>query len=156
MKKISVRFRLTLVALVFLLNAGCAKSSLERDLVNASGTGNIQETKRLLSLGANVNGKDNTLDAWTPLIAAVDSEHKEIVELLLNAGANPNIHDGHGRTALFYVLRRENGSEIIKSLILAGAQTEEFLEEIQALGDSNLNRIAFEDALKHKREGMKK
>lgn len=46
---------------------------------------------RLIKQGADVN-KRHTL-GWTPLLVAAVNEHYDIVEILLEAGADPNLPD---------------------------------------------------------------
>jgi ankyrin repeat protein len=139
-------FLLTLISIVVLLVSSCTKRSLDRDLINAAGTGNIEEIKRQLTLGANVNCRDNTLNSWTPLIWALYNGRDQAVPILLNAGADPNIRDKSGRSPLFYVLRRPDGAPMIRALIMAGADTKGCIEEIRTLAPNDPNRIAFEAA----------
>ena len=47
---------------------------------------------------ADVNKQNK--DGWTPLHSACCSGHKEIVEMLIRAGADIYIQDNRGRTAL--------------------------------------------------------
>ena len=142
-------------AFLLVFTAGCRKNSAEQDLINASGIGDIQEIKRLLTLGANVNAEDTTLDHWTPLMWAVYSDQDLAVRVLLDAGADPNLRDATGKTALFYALHRQNQENIIKALILAGASAKEFLPEMQLLPSNYPSRVALEEAL-HLREQRSK
>lgn len=76
-------------------------------LLWAAAEGDVAEVRALIAGGANVNryGPDET-----PLIAAAsrgyDAAHKEIVKLLLDAGANINATDIYGRTALQSAARK--------------------------------------------------
>ena len=49
--------------------------------------------------------------------------HKEIVETLIQFGANTETKDNRGRTPLIYAILNDN-KEIAKTLIQAGANTE--------------------------------
>lgn len=55
------------------------------DLIQAAKKGDINEVRRLISEGANVNAKDN--DGWTPLHWAVKNNHSTTAEVLLDNGA---------------------------------------------------------------------
>jgi len=74
-------------------------------LVLAANSGDAAQVKRLLDLGATLDGR-GPQDA-TALIAAVmsDREAAQKVSLLLAAGADPNLADAHGRTPLLLAAR---------------------------------------------------
>lgn len=59
----------------------------------------------------------------TPLSFAVQHSSAEVVALLLDAGADPNHADRHGRTCLHQLLlcRRPDAELLVRALILAGA-----------------------------------
>lgn len=139
---------LTLGALC--LFGGCGKSP-EDKLIEASAAGNVQEIQRLLSLGVNVNCVSRALDKSTPLIWAVAQRREKAVTALLAAGADPNLRDAHGKTALFYAFsNQEDLSGIIKPLVLAGANTVEYKAMFATLPENNPNRVAFEQASKER------
>jgi ankyrin repeat protein len=134
----------------FVLFSGCGQRTLEKQLIIASQDGNVQEIKRLLSLGVNVNCKQRfSPDAGTPLIWAVRCRQEKAVEVLLAAGADPNIKTRTGQTALFQAIGgyQEDNSRIIKDLILAGANTDEDKKGFESLWPDNTNRVAFEQAI---------
>jgi ankyrin repeat protein len=75
----------------------------------------------LLENGANINDKEvrDTID-HTPLIVAADGGCKDIVEILLEAGANIEHRNDQGETAL--IAAAQNGhKEIVQMLLDAGA-----------------------------------
>ena len=78
---------------------------------------------------------------------------------LLAAGADPNLRDAQGKTALFYAFsNQEDLSGIIKPLVLAGANTVEYKSMFATLPENDPNRIAFEQASKERmtsKEGNK-
>ena len=74
----------------------------------------------MLSRGANPNIQDN--NGNTPLHAAVHSNNKKIVRLLLTHGANPNIQDYFGDTPLHIVVKEDGyRDEIVRLLLNHGA-----------------------------------
>jgi ankyrin repeat protein len=65
---------------------------------------------------------ENNHKTTTPLILAVKRGVKEIVESLLEHGANPDLQDANGRTALMYAI--EYNRDIVPLLIRYGADTQ--------------------------------
>jgi ankyrin repeat protein len=61
--------------------------------------GNIEAVKQHLDAGTDVNAK-NDKDGGTPLHEAAMQGHKQIVELLIAAGARVNAVDFEGETSL--------------------------------------------------------
>jgi uncharacterized protein len=66
----------------------------------------VEKTKLLVARGANPNVTGD--DGLTPLIAAADRGDTQIIEALLNAGADVNAQDGNGNTALLELLEPAN------------------------------------------------
>ena len=48
-----------------------------------------------------------TPEGVTPLMIALDNDHNDVAKLLLDRGANPNVWDWWGRTALYIVIDRK-------------------------------------------------
>src|SRR5690606_38019087 len=57
-------------------------------LTRAAKTGDLAAAEQLLNLGAHVN--QINADGYSPLMAAVEMQHLELVRLLLQHGAKPN------------------------------------------------------------------
>ncbi len=89
----------------YMLAQGARGATLNVALVLAANSGDAAQVKRLLDLGATVDGR-GPQDA-TALIAAVmsDRDAARKVSLLLAAGADPNVPDAHGRTPLLLANR---------------------------------------------------
>ncbi len=108
-------------------------------LIEAARSGNLDEIKRLLSLGAAVNAQDK--NGITPLIAAAGGGHPESVEFLLTVGADPNLKNTDNETALM-AAARICSPEIITTLLKNGADA----NQKDSLGYAVL-KTAFEQKL---------
>ena len=78
---------------------------------------NIEVANYLIDKVDNINGNS---DDGTPLMAAVVKGHLEIAKSLVKAGADPNLTDANGATALHYAVMFNN-QELATLLIEAGA-----------------------------------
>jgi len=92
------------------VNASADKSMSLRIAANS---GRLEEVKRLLNEGADVNAR--AMNGMTPLILAAWMGHTEVVELLLRHGADINAKTNTGSTAL--KLATERGHEKIVALL---------------------------------------
>ena len=109
-----------LIALVSLLMfMGCAQTkSVNETLFAASKQGNTNSIQKLIKKGADVNYvcKETSCQGWTPVMIASAENHPDAVKLLLEAGANPNVQNQYGRTALHFAVNY--GFEPIVNLLL--------------------------------------
>lgn len=78
-------------------------------LAKASGEGNIDLVKELLSQGADPNLYKDMGEP--PLLWAIRSSNDDIVKILLDAGADPNFKTSEGVTPL--MIAQENGANVI-------------------------------------------
>ena len=113
--------------------ADTINNDLDADLIKAAFSGELQEVKRLLEKGANVNAKrDNGI---TALMGASIEGHQEVVELLLakEADVDAKVYFfGHTSGATACDLASEKGhKEIVKLLVRAGAFHEEKAEAVR-------------------------
>jgi ankyrin repeat protein len=93
------------------------KRHLNRAFLDAIVASDHKEVQRLLSEGADPNARDSEHDQAAIILAASFGD-REIVEVLIGAGAEVEAPDDSGRTALFFT---EVGSEIFSTLISVGA-----------------------------------
>ena len=127
--------RLKLVLIIFLLvgvaNTPAVEAQIADDkltpLMRAAETGNVDDVRKLLKAGANVNEALGRLGI-TALTFAAARGHLEVAKLLLDAGADPNAAGGVAHVGFFTVLNHamnphnKNRLEIIDTLIAAGAR----------------------------------
>jgi ankyrin repeat protein len=127
-----MRLRLVLIfLLVVVANTTAVQAQIADDklspLMRASEAGNVDDVRRLLKAGANVNEALGRLGITALTIAAARG-HLEVVKLLLDAGADPNAAGGVAHVGFFTVLtyamnpHNQNRLEIIDTLIAAGAR----------------------------------
>ena len=90
----------------------------DRALRDAIAKGDIESLKRQLAAGVDVNLK--AARGWTPLHNSVDTDDKEIVELLIKNGADVNATHNGGGTPLHWAARKGH-KEIVELLISNGA-----------------------------------
>ena len=90
-------------------------------LSDAVRTGNIEDVKKLLAAGADVNAKDMYED--TPLYEAVKLGYKGIAELLLANGANVNVKNNVGWVPLHMATALDH-NEIVELLVTNGANVD--------------------------------
>ncbi len=97
------------------------KESVNQEIFfQAVRSGDYNEVKRLIGVGADVNAQDNFGE--TALMKATYYEHQEVAQLLIENGADVNIQENSGATALFFATERgylevailliENGADV--------------------------------------------
>ena len=105
-----------------LLAAGADPNATQKNgltpLMTTARTGNLRAVQELLDFGADVNASTIHLEA-TALMWAVAAPHPKIVQLLLEAGADPTGSTTKGYTTLMYAARRGD-IPMARKLIAAG------------------------------------
>ena len=76
-------------------------------LLYAARGGCLDCVEALIAAGADVNVP--TPEGVTAMMLALDNDHNELAKLLLDRGANPNVWDWWGRTALYIAVDRKAG-----------------------------------------------
>jgi ankyrin repeat protein len=87
----------------------------ERDLFYAVKNADVDEIKRLLETGIDINQK--AIKDFTPLMIACLKDSYEIVKLLLIKGANPDAQNIYGSTCLHYMV--DTGKKQISELLIS-------------------------------------
>lgn len=93
---------------------------LDRTFLDAIVMSNKDGIRAALKTGADVNAKDYEHDEGALVLAAKFGD-AEIVQMLIDAGAEVDARDDKGRTALFYA---EVGSDSFARLLAAGADVQ--------------------------------
>ena len=93
----------------------------EQPLMAATNKGNLDEVKRLIASGADVNAvyphMDSFLDGHTPLLVAARDGHTEIVRELLQAGAKVRVMDWVFKGAPIHKATYNGNPPILKMLV---------------------------------------
>lgn len=86
-------------------------------LINAARSGNAKWVKSILTQNVDV---DSSLETVTALMYAANYGNLEVVNILLDAGANINRQDNNGATALIWAAKGDN-PDVIQLLFKAGS-----------------------------------
>ena len=98
----------------------CQPSNLKHTLLHKAARNNdVTEAKRLISGGAHLDVQDQT--CLTPLHIAASENKREMVQLLLSKGANPNVTGSGGWAMPLTSAITINKIEIVRLLIENGA-----------------------------------
>ena len=87
-------------------------------LMEAARCGHAKVAALLIERGANASYGSKKCDFQTPLIQAALENQLEVVELLIDNGANVNANDNDFRTALMYAAK-EGHVDVVKALLKA-------------------------------------
>ncbi|MGB2866682.1 MAG: ankyrin repeat domain-containing protein [Sedimentisphaerales bacterium] len=95
-----------------------------KSLFEAVKKGDIEQVKKLIAEGADVNETEDLGQVkWTPLIAAASGGDVQVVKVLLENGAKVDATESHGYTPLYYALWTDgnDSEELVRALIASGA-----------------------------------
>lgn len=131
--------------------SACEKPAPTMSLLEAAIVGNIEEVKANIAVGAPLNamGKEPA-PGWAPLHAAVSRGHKEIVELLLDAGAEVNLLGSKDDIPLHLAVLWSD-EELVRLLLSRGANVNQRTRQgytalhtaaTLPLGDASGDRLA--------------
>ena len=82
----------------------------------------MEKVKALLKEGRSINEREPRVKfGWTPLIAAIYQRNTNVVHYLIESGADVNIPDSSGETALMWAMGNDENIDIVKFLIAHGA-----------------------------------
>ena len=118
---------LTTIAAVLLV--GCGSAEIDRTLIAAIASDDIEVVKQHLAAGVDVNAKNQV--GGTPLHFAALEGRKEIVELLIAKGGDVNVKTEDGLTPLDRATKYQR-TETAKLLRKHGGKTG---EELKAAGN---------------------
>ena len=90
---------LIILAMAMTLTAACSRTGAERKLLANSRDGNLSIVQVLVDRH-HVSPNVTNTDGQTPLMLSAERGHREIVQFLLVKGADAQIKDRQGRTAL--------------------------------------------------------
>ena len=91
-----------------------------KKLMTASGNGKVEEVRKLVSIGlVDIDYVDDK-HGWTPLHSAAFHGHKDVVQLLLDRGSDPNKANVGGQTPLHYAAMKGH-KDVVQLLLDRGA-----------------------------------
>ncbi len=97
--------------------SGTLEMSREQAMWTALAFEDVDKLRAILQQGANPNTAEE-LSQMTPLMAC---ETAAIAKVLLEFGADPNLRDRTGRTALHHAVKMREAASVVQLLVRAGA-----------------------------------
>ena len=93
----------------------------EFSLMVAAFSGDINTLKEIIARNPYVNINFQTISGYTLLMFALQNKNVDVIKFLLEHGANPNLQNMYGETALFYAVRTVCMPDKIEILLKNGA-----------------------------------
>ena len=119
-------------------------------LMRASAKNDIQRVESLINLGANIDF--TTADSGeSALMVAVKNEQLNVVSFLIKTGANLNVKNSKGETALFYA---SGNPDILELLVTNGADIESRNNQGQTVLFYVLKPSSYKDDFSKHRKGL--
>jgi uncharacterized protein len=92
-------------------------------LLDAAERGDLPLVKSLIQQGVPINQRSSAKFGWTPLIGAIFQQQTNVVEYLVQSGANVNLPDNNGVTPLMWMTGwGDQGVSWVRFLIEHGAR----------------------------------
>ncbi len=131
-----------------------SKEELNKQLLEACKTGNLEEVKQLLAKGADINtGNEKGGYPTSPLYLAIDTGNKELIKLIIENGADVNFEDydcgdgdcyGNPSSPLIKAVKA-NKTEIAEMLLDNGAELDKEFHSGDDLGMTALRAAVEKD-----------
>lgn len=109
-----------LAALSFNTTYSLTQSQLNRKLIEKIADGNLEQVKKFVSQGAQINAQNR--EGISPLMMASRWGHSGVVQWLIENGADINLTDEHGQQAVHYavenyLVQEDKRIQVLQSLI---------------------------------------
>lgn len=114
-----------------LLNAGADPNFVARTIILAVGSNDPSFIQLLIKAGVDLNIQCNGMNVFTPIVNLPHKYCKEIIELLLKAGANIDQRDDYGNSLL--MLATYKGREDIIQILMNNGASKYHLKNIELL-----------------------
>ena len=108
-----------LITFAAVVLVGCGKPDADKDLFKAAESGDVESVKKHLADESDIELKCKSCGGTTLAHAAMYG-HKEIVNLLIEMGADINAKDYEGDTALHLAAGKRGSLEVVKLFITEG------------------------------------
>jgi ankyrin repeat protein len=120
------RLSLSSVIVCLIGFAGTASAGDIEALYKAAGDGDAKQVSALIKGGVDVNGRTGS-ESFALNNAAVENE-VEVIRILLDSGADPNVQNGQGDTPLICATKYAGGKAATVKL-LVGAGTDQAIKD---------------------------
>lgn len=114
-----------------LLNAGADPNFVARTIILAVGSNDPSLIQLLIKAGVDLNIQCNGMSVFTPIVNLPHKSCKEIIELLVKAGANIDQRDDYGNSLL--MLATYKGREDIIQILMNNGASKHHLKNIELL-----------------------